>query len=149
MSTDQNVARDVVKTLEDGRKGFLTAADHLSSSDTPELATTFREYSAQRGEFAAELIELAGHYGDDVDEGGSVAGTVHRGWMAVKDAVTGTDSSAVLDSAEQGEDHAVAEYEKALSDPDVSAGLREVLLRQYEGVKAAHDHVRELRNVHA
>ncbi|MGH8925682.1 MAG: hypothetical protein ACRDWA_13755 [Acidimicrobiia bacterium] len=36
--------------------------------------------------------------------------------MAVKDAVTGSDPGAVLDVAEQGEEHAVAEYERAMEE---------------------------------
>ena len=146
MSKDQEISRDLVKTLEDGREGFLKASEHLATSDRPEIAESFRRYSVQRGQFAEELKALGAAYGDDVDEGGSLAGMAHRGWMAMKDAMTGDDPTSVLDSAEQGEDHAVAEYEKALSETEISAGLREVLQRQFEGVKAAHDDVRAVRN---
>ena len=66
--------------------------------------------------------------------------------MAVKDAVTGSDAGAVLDVAEQGEDHAVAEYERALDSDELSIDLRDVIQRQYASVKAAHDEVRTLRD---
>ena len=65
--------------------------------------------------------------------------------MAVKDALAGSDDpSGVLDAAEQGEDHAKSEYEKAL-DTELSPTLRTVVERQYAGVKATHDTVRDLR----
>lgn len=144
MSTDEKVTKDIVQTLEDGKEGFASAADKLADSTDPELALTFREFSRQRSEFAAELRNLAGAYGDDANESSSVAGAVHRGWMALKDALTGSDPKGVLSAAEQGEHHAVSEYEKALNE-DISDGLRQVLTRQLADVRAAYDTVRALQ----
>lgn len=141
MSVDEKVTKDLVQTLEDGKDGFASAADKLADSDTPELATTFRGFSEQRSTFAAELRGLAQAYGDDADESGSIAGAVHRGWMGVKDALTGSDPKGVLKAAEQGEHHAVQEYEKALGE-DISPGLKEVLERQVVDVRAAYQTVR-------
>ena len=145
MSTDAAVTKDLIQTLEDGKEGFSKAADKLDGSDSPELGTLFREYSDQRATFSAELRELARDYGDQIHESGSVAATLHRGWMTLKDAVAGSDPEGVLDAAEMGEDHAIKEYEKALA-ADISAGLRTVVQRQATEVKAAHDKVRALRD---
>lgn len=149
MSTDEKITKDLIQTLEDGKEGFMKAADRLADSDRPELSVTFREFASQRDKFATELKSLAAQYGDQIDKSGTVTGTLHRGWMAVKDAVNGSDPEGVLDAAEQGEDHAVAEYEKALEDREISDGLRSVVQRQYLAVKAAHNTVRDLRNAHA
>ena len=149
MSTDERVTKDVIETLEDGREGFASAADKLADSVRADLVPRFREWSSQRAQFADELRSMAASYGDDIDESGSVAAAVHRGWMAVKDALSGDDPEGVLDAAEQGEDHAVSEYEKALGDNDISPNLRRVLERQFADVKAVHDQVRALRNVHS
>ena len=88
---------------------------------------------------------MAAAYGDDIDESGSVKGTIHRGWMAVKDALSGSDPDGILDAAEQGEDHAVDSYKKAL-DEDISPDLKDVLRRQMGTVQATHDQVKALRN---
>jgi uncharacterized protein (TIGR02284 family) len=146
MSTDARVTRDLIQTLEDGVEGFARAAQRLDDSDRSDLRSRFAEFSTQRQRFASELRELAAAYGDDIDDSGSVAGTLHRGWMAVKDAITGADAIGVLEAAEQGEDHAVKEYERALEE-DISPGLRTVVERQYRDVCAAHDTVRSLRDV--
>jgi uncharacterized protein (TIGR02284 family) len=145
MSTDEAVTKDLIETLEDGKEGFAKAADKLADSDSPELGTLFREYSNQRATFSAELQELAKDYGDQINESGSVAATLHRGWMSLKDALSGSDPEGVLDAAESGEDHAIKEYEKAL-EADISAGLRSVVQRQATEVKAAHDKVRAMRD---
>lgn len=148
MSTDRSVTKDLIETLEDGKNGFAAAADKLADSDRPDLSATMRQFSDQRARFSAELEQLAADYGDDIDEHGSVAAAAHRGWMAVKDALSGSDPEGVLDAAEQGEDHAVSEYEDALAQ-DISPELRVVLERQFAEVRRAHDEVRRLRNVHA
>lgn len=144
-STDEKVTQDLIETLEDGKTGFTKAADKLVDSDRPDLAGRFREFADQRARLADELRRLAAQYGDHIDEDGSLAGALHRGWMAIKDAVAGDGPEGVLDAAEQGEDHAMSEYADALA-ADISAHLREVVERQQREVGAVHDEVRALRD---
>ncbi len=148
MSTDRSVTKDIIQTLEDGKDGFARAADRLADSDRPDLSEKMRAYSEQRAAFSAELEAMAADYGDDIDQDGSVAAAVHRGWMAVKDAITGSDPKGVLDAAEQGEDHAVSEYRKAL-EQDISPNLRTVIETQFADVKNAHDEVKALRDANS
>ena len=148
MSTDEAVTKDLIETLEDGEEGFSKGAEKLADSDAPELAATFRQFSEQRASFSAELRTMADNYGDHIEESGSIAAAAHRGWMSLKDALTGSDPKGVLDAAEQGEDHAVKTYKKAL-DADISDGLRSVVQRQSVDVKSAHDKVRSLRDSHS
>lgn len=146
MSIDQTVTKDLIETLEDGKQGFAEAADKLAEASRMDLVSKFRGFSSQRGEFADELRRVAKIDGDDITESGSVGAAMHRGWMAVKDAVGGSDARGVLDVAEQGEDHAVSEYEKALDNTEISIDLRSVIERQFAAVQAAHDEVRTLRD---
>lgn len=145
MSTDRKVTKDLIQTLEDGRKGFTEAADKLEDTNRADLAPRFRELAAERAIFSAELEKMAAAYGDDVDEDGSVLAAAHRGWMSLKDVLAGSDPDGVLDAAEQGEDHAVSEYEKALK-ADISPDLLQTVQRQFIGIKAAHDDVKRLRD---
>jgi len=148
MSTDAAITKSLLTTLADGCEGFAKGADKLEGSDRADLAQTFRGFSQQRAGFAAELEQIAQTYGDDLSESGSVAGTLHRGWMTLKDALSGSDPDGVLDAAEQGEDHAVKEYNEALK-ADISVPLRAIIERQAAQVHATHDRVRALRNAAA
>ena len=148
MSTDAAVTKDLMQILEDGKEGFHKAAEKLESTDRADLAVHFRRFGDERARFYEELQGLAASYGDGISESGSVVGTLHRTWMSLKDALAGSDPHGVLDAAEQGEDHAVATFEKALTE-DISGPLRTVVERQYAAVKAAHDEVRSLRNATA
>lgn len=146
MSTDEQVRKNLIETLEDGKKGFAEAAEKLAESNRMDLVSKFRDYSEQRGEFASELRNMAGFDDDSMTESGSAGAALHRGWMAIKDALTGSDAEGVLDVAEQGEDHAVSEYEKALDETEISIDLRSVIERQFALVQAAHDDVRAMRD---
>ena len=147
MQTDTTAAvlEDLIETLEDGRKGFEQAADRIEEGDDPALAIDLRRFAQQRAEFSVELRELAGRHGFEIDEEGSVAGALPRGWLSLKDAVTGDDPKAVLGAAEEGEDHAVSEFEDALG-KELPADVRSVVERQAEAVRAAHDRVKALRD---
>lgn len=145
MSTDEQVSKDLITTLKDGKEGFAKGAERLAETDRADLCSRFLELSTQRGAMAEELRILAAAYGDGIEKSGSLTGTMHRGWMAVKDALAGSDAKGVLDAAEQGEDHAVAEFRRVLEE-DISADLRAVVQRQYADVTAAHDWVRSQRN---
>jgi uncharacterized protein (TIGR02284 family) len=145
MSNDAAVTKDLMRTLEDGRDGFAAGADKLEKDGEAALSQSFRDLGAKRSQMSDELQRIAATYGDHIDESGTVAAKAHRGWMAVKDAISGSDPKGVLDAAEQGEDHALSEYEKALTE-DISPEFRTVLERQLVEVRAAHDQVRALRD---
>ena len=144
MSDDSQVAKELVETLKDGERGFASAAEKVRDSDHPEWATLLQRLSEQRVGFHREIVALGHDYGEDVDESGSLAATAHRGWIALKDALTGDDAGGVLKAAVTGEDHAVSEYEKALQQ-DLSPGFRDVVSRQHAAVLAARDEVKPLQ----
>lgn len=145
MSDDAKAAKELVETLKDGERGFATAAEKLRDGEHPEWATILQRFSDQRAGFWREIVGMGHAYGDDVDESGTVAAAVHRGWISLKDALTGDDAEAVLKAAVTGEDHAVSEYEDALK-LDLSTGFREVVVRQQAAVVAARDEVKALQD---
>lgn len=138
---DASVTKDLIQTLEDGKDGFDKAADKLDESDAAELSSDFRKFSAQRAQFSDELQQLAATYGDDIEESGSAAAAAHRGWLSLKDALSGSSPNAVIDAALQGDDHAVKAYEEAAKG-DISPELRRVVQRQMADIKAARDQVK-------
>ena len=145
MSADEKVAKELVETLKDGRTGFASAAEKLRDSESPEAAATLQRLSEQRAGFANEIVALGHEYGDDVDESGTMTAALHRGWISLKDALTGDDASGVLGAALTGEDHAVSEYEKALEE-DLSDGFRAVVQQQHTAIVAARDEVKALQH---
>jgi uncharacterized protein (TIGR02284 family) len=135
-STDEAVTKDILETLEDGKDGYTKGAEKLENLNEAALTATFKQLAAQRTSFADELQKMANSYGDDPDRSGSVVATLHRGWMSLKDALTKDSANAVVETAQQGDDHAITEYEKALQE-EISTGLRDLLTRQLAEIRAA------------
>ncbi len=128
-------------TAEDGAKGFQQAAD-LVAIET--VASTLRELGYERQRFAHELRAIAAtNFGEFVPATGSVKAAVHRGWMALKDLITGSDPHAVIAAAEEGEDYALEQWNDA-AQQTLPIGVAQLVSRQRDAVQAAHDKVRDL-----
>ena len=94
---------------------------------------------------AAELQRKVRKFGGKPEQLGTVSGAAHRSWLNLKAAITGRDEAAILAECERGEDVAKAAFEKALAGP-LPPDIRDVLHRQYNGVRQNHDRVRNLRD---
>jgi len=133
---------NLIETCKDGQEGFRQAAEGIERSD---LKSLFFEFSQQRAHFAGELQSLVQQLGGSPEDSGSMAGTLHRGWINIKSAVTGRDEGAILNECERGEDSAKDNYKAAL-EANLPANIMEVIRSQYESVQMAHDRVKALRN---
>ena len=145
MATDkENVIatlNNLIETCKDGQNGFQAAADGVKNGD---LKTLFHTYSQQRAQFAGELQQEVRRLGGDPEKTGSLAATLHRGWIDIKVAVTGEDEAAVISECERGEDSARRNYEDALADENLPGDIRSIVERQFTQVKEAHDRIRSL-----
>ena len=143
-TTPRSTLKGLVQTLNDGKEGFRQASESVTDADLKEL---FSKFSLQRSKFAgeleAELLSLG--ESDPQDEGTTLSGKIHRGWIDVKSALTKADRHAVLAEAERGEDVAKKAYKDAL-ETDLPAPLREIISAQSAEVVEAHNTVRDLRD---
>jgi uncharacterized protein (TIGR02284 family) len=138
-----SIVNRLIETLKDGQEGFREASEAVQSSD---LKRQLLEYSLQRSRFAGELQNYAINLGEpDPENTSSTAGALHRAWINIKSAVSSRDDHAILSECERGEDTAVAEYKRAM-EGNLPSPLADIISRQYTDVKAAHDHVKALRD---
>lgn len=138
-----DVLNELIETCIDGQKGFESAANAID--ENPSLKSELMGFSDQRGEYAADLQNLVAAVGETPRDSGSVAATLHRGWLNLREAVSSRDAYAILAECERGEDSAVAEYRKAL-DAGLPTEFARVIERQFAGVVATHDRVKALRD---
>jgi uncharacterized protein (TIGR02284 family) len=131
---------NLIETARDGQNGFQTAAEGVKNSD---LKSLFYAYSQERARFVGELQDEVRRLGGDPETTGSVAATLHRGWIDIKSAVTGGDEGSIISECERGEDSALKNYDAAL-EVDLPANIRSIIERQYVQVKDAHDQIRSL-----
>jgi uncharacterized protein (TIGR02284 family) len=133
---------ELIETSMDGEKGFALAAN---DSKDASLTSVFREGEQSCRTAAADLQDQVRMLGGAPETGGSMKAAVHRGWISLKSAASSRDSKAILEECERGEDYAKAKYGEALRQ-DMPPSVRELVERQYRGVVANHDRIRDLRN---
>jgi uncharacterized protein (TIGR02284 family) len=137
-----SILNDLVELSKDGEKGFRAAAEDTKNA---ELQAIFLQRAQDCATGASDLQQLVARLGGKPEEGGSVAGAVHRGWANLKAAVTGRTDLAILEECERGEDVAKARYRKALEET-LAEDIRVVVQHQYDGVMRNHDQIRDLRD---
>ena len=135
-----SVLNDLIETCKDGVNGFRTAAAAVKSPQAKALFTS-RVQLIERS--AEELQALVRRFGGDPETTGSVAATLHRGWIDLKSAVTGQDDAAIITECERGEQVAVKNYEDALA-KDLPVDVRAIVERQYRGAVQNLERVRAL-----
>jgi uncharacterized protein (TIGR02284 family) len=131
----------LIETCRDGEYGFLSSAEHVAS---PLLRTLFADRAAECRRAARDLQAAINAMGAEPSDGGSAAGAMHRGWVAVKGALAGFSDVTMLEECERGEDAAIERYRKAL-EVDLPADIRTLVQHQYEGAQRTHDEIRRLR----
>lgn len=140
-----DLAQTLNKLIEvclDGELGYRTAAAHLHDEKIRIILT---DYSIRRGQFAQELRREAEHAGVNPHESGSLAASLHRGWIALKSAASGGDAKAIVAACETGEDSARASYEAA-SKTELPPGTRALVERQWHLIEKACERMREIHD---
>ncbi len=138
-----SVLNDLIETCKDGANGFRTAAGAVEHSAAKALFTS--RVPAIEGA-AAELQAEVRRLGGSAETSGTVAASVHRGWINLKSAVTGKDDAAIITECERGEELAAKNYEDAL-EKELPADVRAIVERQYRGTLQNLERVRALGSV--
>jgi uncharacterized protein (TIGR02284 family) len=135
-----SVLNDLVSTCIDGVEGFRTAAGAVKNNEAKVL---FQSRARAIETSDAELQDAVRHLGGDPATHGHAVGSVHRGWINIKSAVTGKSVTAILAETVRGEEGAVEHYRDALKKtlpPDVHA----IVERQFRG---AAENLERMRNL--
>lgn len=137
-----SVLNELIETSKDGEYGFTTCAERATSV---ELKKTLSRRAGDCATGARELQALVVQHGGKAEDGGTMAGAVRRGWVTVKDALSGHKDQAVLDECERAEDVALGRYRKALKQ-ELPSAVRQMVERQMVGVQSNHDQIKALRD---
>jgi len=141
----ESVLLDVIKSLQDGQKGFAEIGEHLKDDTVKRY---FLAESLKRANFRAELENELHRAGmADVKESGTAGGAIRRAWGELKAKLGGGDH-ALLETAEQGEDEAKKAYKEAL-EHDLPLPVRQLLSEQQTHILSSHDYVKNHRDAFA
>jgi uncharacterized protein (TIGR02284 family) len=137
-----DVLNDLIECCRDGEYGFRLCAQHTQQ---PELKRVLSQHADDCQHAAQELMDCIGQLGGQIDDGGSLMGSMHRGWVSVKGTLAGYSDRAMLEEAERGEDTALSRYRHALNEM-LPPAVHALVQRQAEGVKRKHDDIKTWRD---
>jgi uncharacterized protein (TIGR02284 family) len=135
------ILNDLIETCEDGVAGFRAAAEAMSNAEARRLLTERSQRIEQSKVELADIVRRLG--GTPVEHGHSIAG-LHRGWINLKAAVTGSNDDSILAEVERGEENAVKHYRAALN-AALPADVRMVVASQARGAEMGLTRVETFR----
>ncbi len=124
---------DLTQTAKDGSEGYRLSAEAV---DDVQLSAIFLEFSAQREAFVSELQGLSAGFGGDPADSATLVGSLHRGWINLKQAISSNDRAAVLAECQRGDEHAVESYEDAIGTP-LPEAVQQILRPQLAFIREA------------
>ena len=140
-----SILNELIQVTRDSEEGFRTAVNNV---DEDSLKQVFTKKAERCSNAVAELQKKVSEFKGEYEEGGTLLGAMHRGWVNIKGSLTGKDSHAILSECERGEDVIKAAYAKAL-ESNLSESIRPMIQSQYESVVKEHDLIRDLRDQYA
>jgi uncharacterized protein (TIGR02284 family) len=141
-SDDITVLNTLIATTLDSMKGYNEACE----DDDGRYAGLFREMAQERSQTASRLQARVRELGGDPEDDSSTMGALHRGFLNLKQAVTGSDEESLIKEVERGEDYLKEKYEEALKQDKLDAGTRAVIEEAYASVRKGHDRVSAIKH---
>ena len=100
-------------------------------------------------ECKSELESEVKRLGGTPEEGTMILGKLHRGWMDIKAAITGSDSESILSSCKYGEQTIIKAYEDALGEEveEVDYEQKAMLNRQLNLLRNDYEKVKTMQEL--
>jgi uncharacterized protein (TIGR02284 family) len=145
MAVDHDIAtlNSLTTTTIDSCDGYERAAAEASAGRFREM---FRDLARDRRAALGHLQETARALGGTPSDDGSLAASVHRRWLDLREALTGGGDKAIVAEVERGEDHIKSKFEDALDDGDLSPTALEAIATAYQSVRMGHDRISDVKH---
>ncbi len=141
-----NVVEGLIKINNDRIQGYERAIKDVGEGEM-DLKTLFSEFKQQSESLKSDLESHINSWDPDNADKTTHSGKVFRAWMDVKSFFSGDDRKAMLESCEFGEDAAQKAYQEALDDTSLPLETRSLLEKQKTELLAAHNQVKQLRDL--
>jgi uncharacterized protein (TIGR02284 family) len=133
MADRESALKHLHTRLHDSVDGYQAA---LERTDSPYIKGVIDDMLVRRRAAVAEVHKYLTGMGVEVDHDGSMLADAHRGFLKLKDSVTGAGDEAVMQEIVRGEESLAGAYEKAIEAAGASDPEYMWLNEQYTGLKA-------------
>ncbi|UOB16725.1 ferritin-like domain-containing protein [Abyssalbus ytuae] len=139
-----NKLNELLERTYDAEKGFKNAAENVKN---PSLKNYFNRKAQERYDFGHKLKTEIRSFGQDVEKGGSLAGTAHRAWMDLKSYFSSDNEEAILEEAIRGEKAAVKEYDDVLEDDTLPYSTKSLLIEQKNEIEKGLASIKRMEDI--
>jgi uncharacterized protein (TIGR02284 family) len=131
----------LIEVCLDGELGYRTAAEHLRSS---KLRVILTDHAIRRAQYAEWLCAEVERLGGNPRHSGSMAASLHRGWISMKSAILGGEPKAIIAACETGEDAACFSYGAAAESNTLLSETRFMIEVQRRAINQTRERLREI-----
>jgi uncharacterized protein (TIGR02284 family) len=142
-NSDTTTLNTLIATLLDSIDGYTKSAEDVRD---PDLRQRFLDRARERQGVVGELQAAVARCGGNPEDDGSLLAGAHRAFLNLKEAVTGTDDTAILNEVERGEDYLKNKFEAALQMDDLAPIARNAIQSAWDSVKQGHDEMSALKH---
>lgn len=142
------VLNDLLQITNDRLEGFKNVDTKMISS-YPKLSDVYERMVTQAAQMRTDLAGIIKEKGGEVNNTTSMAGSLHRTWIDLKNSLSANRDEATLESVVFGESAAMNAYEKVLQREDLSADSYRILKDQFDIIRDSVDkfqYLKEERN---
>ena len=139
---DIHTLNSLIASVFDSADGYRTAAQNAANR---HHAAMFSELASARLGLAASLQDEVSALGGNPEDEGTALAAAHRGFLRLRDAVTGGSDESVLAEVDRGETYLREKFDAALAADGLSETVRTTISTAAQRVHRDHDRIEELR----
>jgi uncharacterized protein (TIGR02284 family) len=131
-SHDISVLNSLIETTIDSVDGYRHSANEATNQ---RFSDSFRQWAQDREQVVTKLRDRVRALGGTPEHDGGILAAMHRQFLSLRDAVTGSDDRAVIAEVDRGETYLNTKWRAALADDRLSPETRELIGSCYDSVR--------------
>jgi uncharacterized protein (TIGR02284 family) len=131
-SHDISVLNSLIETTIDSVDGYRHSANEATNQ---RFSQSFRDWAQDREQVVTKLRDRVRALGGTPEHDGGILAAMHRQFLSLRDAVTGSDDRAVIAEVDRGETYLDSKWQAAIADDRLSPETRELIGSCYDSVR--------------
>lgn len=142
---DNEVTNDLIRINNDRITGYKKAIEGLRPDDK-DLKPIFLGLCHQSDKYKSDLSKINLASEEPPESNTSLPGEIYRNWIYLKMVFSAADRQSVLRNAVMAEEAIQKAYQSALDIKDINNTVKSIVEAQQTELKAAHNHIKILRD---
>ena len=140
-SHDISVLNSLIETTIDSVDGYRHSANEATNS---RFSESFRNWAKDREDVVSKLRDRVRELGGTPEHDGGILAAMHRQFLSIRDAVTGSDDKSVIAEVDRGESYLDNKWQTALDDTELSPETQQVIRSCYDSVRSGRQQWEQL-----